>query len=138
MAAPEWAEAPPLPPEPPPPLPTEAWGAGPAASYPPQAQQPAHWHDPQLDAFGRPLGRGQAFVQRQGLPPDQHALYVRSGGSSKAAKRGGAPQPAPGSKAARRAAAAAAAAQLAALPANASGDYLDAYPAVKQLMQRFK
>lgn len=138
MSAPEWGRGPPLPAEPPPPLPPEAWGAGPAASYPDHSQRSAYRHDAQLDAFGRPLGGGPAAVQRQRLPPDQRTLYMQSAGSGKAVKRDGAPQPAPGAKAARRAAAAAAAAQLAALPATASGDYLDAYPAVKQLMQRFK
>ncbi len=137
MAAREWGGPPPLPPEPPPPLPPEAWAAGPAAAHPFRPQQPAHWHDEQLDAFGRPLARGSNPAQRHALPPDQHALYVQHAGGGKGVKRGGAPHPAPGSKAARRAAAAAAA-QLAALPAAASGDYLDVYPAVKQLMQRFK
>ncbi|KAI7836218.1 hypothetical protein COHA_009899 [Chlorella ohadii] len=85
-----------------------------------------------------PLARGSETAQRQALPPDQHALHAQHGGGRKGVKRGGGPHPAPGSKAARRAAAAAAAAQLAALPAAASGDYLDAYPTVKQLMQRFK
>ncbi|KAL4426246.1 hypothetical protein ABPG77_009861 [Micractinium sp. CCAP 211/92] len=46
--------------------------------------------------------------------------------------------PPPGRRPAQRAANAAAAASVAALPSSATGEYLDAYPAVKRLLQRFK
>lgn len=132
----EWGGAPPLPPEPPPPPPAD-WAGEPAPSLD-YAYQHGYWSDPQHDAFGRPL-QPAAPRARQALPPDQRALFIQSaGGGAGGSRRGGGSRPAHGGKAARRAVAAAAAAQLAALPATATGDYLDPYPAVKQLMQRFK
>lgn len=47
-------------------------------------------------------------------------------------------QQAPASRQLRKAAAAATAAEVATLPGAAAGGYLDAYPAVKSLLQRFK
>ncbi|PSC67802.1 hypothetical protein C2E20_8588 [Micractinium conductrix] len=67
------------------------------------------------------------------LQPDQHAMFLSArGGGDGGGSRGGATPtsaPPPSGKAARRAANAAAA---------ATGDYLDQYPAVKQLIRRFK
>lgn len=137
MAAPEWAdwqgqEATP-----------EAWAAWQAAQ--------AGWGDP-----SHPYGYHQGYeylqwsseapppppppgseapaAKRARLDADQRALYLQAIGGragARGASRGG-------SKAARRETAAAEAATVASLPDRAGVDYLDAYPAVKHLMQRFK
>ncbi|KAL4436544.1 hypothetical protein ABPG75_003683 [Micractinium tetrahymenae] len=73
---------------------------------------------------------------------DQHALFLQAAGGKPGGQQGGAAvvrvSALPSSKAKRRAANAAAAASVAALPSSAAGEYLEAYPAVKRLLQRFK
>lgn len=65
--------------------------------------------------------------------PDQHALFLQFGSQGRRQM-----QQAPASRQLRKAAAAATAAEVATLPGAAAGGYLDAYPAVKSLLQRFK
>lgn len=73
---------------------------------------------------------------------DQHMLFLHSAGGTPHRQNGAARPLAAralsGSKATRRATNSAAAASVADLPSSAAGDYLNAYPAVKRLVQRFK
>lgn len=75
---------------------------------------------------------------------DQRMIFLQSAGGMPHRQNGAARAvaaralPLPGRRPAQRAANAAAAASVAALPSSATGEYLDAYPAVKRLLQRFK
>lgn len=129
------------------PVQQQGWGDPYYASYAQQqpAQPHAAYYDAGATAAWQPSAEpaGPPAAKRQCLEVDQRALFLQASGQAGSRGRQAAaprlPPTAPGlTKAERRAANAAAAGSLASLPASATGNYLDAYPAVKRLLQRFK